>query len=456
MTNSRFFRDFFEDKEFFQRFIKIMLPIAGQNLIMVGISMADTLMVGRLGDVQLSGVALANQLGFVLQLILFGTTSGGNVLIAQFWGKGDVQSIHKVMTIIYRILAVASVVITMLAVFFSRQVLSIFTTVPEVIESGAAFLRIVGLGYIIHCFGASSMMVLRSVGTVNISLVVYLVSLGTNVFCNWVFIFGNLGAPALGVVGAAIATVTSRVAELVIVLTFLIRREKLIRYRLKMFFMKNLGILGNFVKNSGPVVLNEFLWGLGSTTVAVIVGRMGTEFTAANSIASVLVQLVSIGIFGAGNASAVIIGNTVGSGRYQLAKDRAMKLIVISLCLGVFAMMLTLVLKGPILSLYSISETAKTYANYMMTIFAVLVNFMSFGMVALIGVLRGGGDTRFVALVDVLGIWLIAIPLGFLSGHVWGWSVPAVYIMLKCDELVKTAVTLPRLLKGKWIKDLTI
>ena len=455
MTKSRFFREFFEDREFFQRFFRIMLPIAGQNLIMVGISMADTLMVGRLGDVQLSGVALANQLGFILQLILFGTTSGGNVLIAQFWGKGDVQSIHKVMTMIYRILAVASVAVTVLALFFSRQVLSVFTTVPEVIESGAAYLRIVGLGYIIHCFGGSSMMVLRSVGTVNISLVVYLVSLVANVFLNWVFIFGNLGAPVMGVEGAALATVLARVAELCIVLTFLIKREKLIRYRLRMFFGRKLGILRNFVQNSGPVVLNEFLWGLGSSTVAVIVGRIGTEFTAANSIASVLIQLVSIGIFGAGNASAVIIGNTVGSGKYQLAKERAMKLVVISICLGLFAMMLTLVLKGPILSLYSISEISKTYANQMLTIFSFLVMFMSFGMVALIGVLRGGGDTRFVALVDVLGIWLVAIPLGFLSGHVWGWSVPAVYIMLKCDELVKTIVTLPRLLKGKWIRDLT-
>ena len=456
MTRPRFLNDFFEDKEFFQRFIRILLPIAGQNLIMVGISMADTLMVGRLGDVQLSSVALANQLGFILQLILFGTTSGGNVLIAQFWGKGDVQSIHKVMTIMYRILAVASLCITALAIFFSRQVLSVFTTSADVIESGAAFLRIVGLGYMLHCFGACSMMILRAVGTVKISLVVYLVALCTNVFFNWVFIFGNLGAPALGVRGAAIATVASRVAEFAIVLTFLARREKLIRYRFKMFFGRKLGILRNFVQNSGPVVVNEFLWGMGASTLAVIIGRMGTEFTAANSICSVLIQFVSIGIFGAGNASAVIIGNTVGSGRYQLAKARAMKLIIISFCLGIVAMMLMLILKRPLLSLYSISDISKSYANQMMTIHAFLTLFQAFGMVALVGVLRGGGDTRFVAVVDGLSIWVIAIPLGFLSGHVWGWPVPAVYLMLKCDELLKTIVTLPRLLRGKWVRDLTI
>ena len=433
-----------------------MLPLAGQNLIMVGISMADTLMVGRLGDVQLSAAALANQFGFILQLLLFGTASGGNVLIAQFWGKGDVQSIHKVMTIMYRILAMAALVFTILATGLSRQILSIFTTSGDVIEEGAAFLRIVGLGYMLNCLGASSLMALRSVGTVKISLYVYLVSLCTNVFFNWVLIFGNIGAPALGVRGAAIATVISRVVEFSIIMIFLIKRENLIRYRLRMFFARKLGVLRNFTQNSVPVIINEFLWGMGNSAIAVIIGRMGTEFTAANSISFVLVQLVTVAIFGAGNASAVIIGNTVGAGEYQLAKARSKRLIVVSLCLGVFAMLLTLALKGPMLSLYSISDTAKIYANQMMTINAFLVLLISLAVVSLLGVLRGGGDTRFVALIDVLSLWLVAIPLGFLSGHVWRWPVPAVFIILKCDELVKVLVTLPRLLRGKWVRDLTI
>lgn len=452
----RAFKNFFNDREMFLQFIRITLPIAGQNLIMVGISLADTMMVGRLGDVQLSAVALANQIGFVLQLLLFGLASGGNVLIAQFWGKGDVRSIHKVMTVMYRILAVATVMFTIVALFFSRSVMSIFTTSPDVIETGASYLRIVGLGYIINCIGAASLMVLRSVGTVKISLAVYIVSLFTNIFFNWVFIFGNLGMPALGVRGAAIATVIARVAEFTIILVFLARYEKLIQYRVKMFFERKLGILRNFVQNALPVVINEFLWGMGASVIAVIIGRMGTEFTAANSICSVLMQFVSVGMFGAGNASAVIIGNTVGSGRYQLAKTRANLLIFLSFVLGLFAMAIMLILKGPILLLYNISDVAKGYANQMMTVHAFISLFQSFTIVALIGVLRGGGDGRFVAYVDVLTIWLVAIPLGFLSGHVWGWAVPAVYAMIKCDELLKPILTLPRLLRGKWVKDVTI
>lgn len=456
VMNQGFFRDFFKDRAFFLQFIRILLPMAGQNLIMVAISMADTMMVGRLGDVQLSAVALANQLGFIQQLLVFGLSSGSNVLIAQFWGKRDVQSIHKVMTVTYRILAVATLVFTAAGLLFSRQFMSIYTTSPEVIETGAGFLRIVCLGYIIHCFGAYSLMVLRSTGTVKISLAVYLASFITNVFFNWVLIFGKLGAPALGVVGAAIATVAARVVEISIVLIFLARYEKLIRYRIRLFFAKKLGILRSFIRNALPVVINEFLWGMGASTIAVIVGRMGTEFTAANSICGVLIQLVSIAIFGAGNASAVIIGNTVGSGRYELAKTRALKLVFLSIGLGLVAMTLMLILKKPMITLYNISDTAKTYANQMMTVYAFLAIFQSFSMVSLVGVLRGGGDTRFVAFVDVLTIWVIAIPLGFLSGHVWHWAVPAVYAMLKCDDIVKTLVTLPRVLSGKWVRDITM
>ena len=456
VMDQRFFKDFFKDKAFFLQFVRILLPMAGANLIMVGISMADTMMVGRLGDVQLSSVALANQLGFIQQLLVFGLSSGSNVLIAQYWGKRDVESIYKVMTVTYRILAVATLIFTAIGLVFSRQFLSIFTTSPAVIETGASFLRIVCLGYIIHCFGAYTLMVLRSTGMVKISLFVNLAAFFTNIFCNWVFIFGNLGVPAMGVEGAAIATVISRVVEITIVLIFMTRFEKHIRYRVKLFFAKKLGILRTFIRNALPVVINEFLWGMGSSTIAVIVGRMGTEFTAANSICGVLIQLVSIAIFGAGNASAVIIGNTVGSGRYELAKTRALKLIFLSFCLGLVSMTLMLSLKKPMLSFYNISDIAKIYANQMMTVYAFLAIFQSFSMVSLVGVLRGGGDTRFVALVDVLTIWVIAIPLGFLSGHVWHWAVPAVYAMLKCDDIVKTLVTLPRVLGGKWVKDITL
>jgi putative MATE family efflux protein len=449
------FRHFFKDKAFFRMFIRLLLPIAGQNLINVGISMADTIMVGRLGDVQLSSVALANQLGFIMQLFLFGLAGGSNILIAQYWGKRDVPSIHKVMTVMYRILAGAVLFFMALAVGFPREVMSIYSNIPEVIETGAGFLRIVGLGYILHAFGSSTLMVLRSVGVVKISLAVYLSSLFSNIFLNWVFIFGNLGAPAMGVEGAALATVLSRVLEITIILVFLSRYERQIRYRPVMLLAKGLGILRSFIRISLPVLINELFWSLGTSVIAIIVGRMGTEFTAAHSVCSVLAHLVSIAIFGAGNASAVIIGNTVGAGKYRLAKIRAFRLLILSVCLGVVAMGMTLVIKKPMLLLYNISDIAKIYAEQMMTAFAFVALFQSFSMVALVGILRGGGDSRFVAIVDVLSIWLVAIPLGFLSGHVWHLAVPAVYAMLKCDELVKTAVTLPRLLGGKWINDVT-
>jgi len=451
-----FFEHFFKDRAFFHQFTAILVPIALQNLIMVGVSMADTMMVGSLGDVRLSSVALANQFGFILHLFLFGLVGGSNVMIAQFWGKGDTESIQRVMTVMYRFVAAASLIFSLLAFFFSGQVMAVFSVNPDVIASGAGYLRILGLGFILQSFAAATLMTLRSVSKVGVSMIVYLCSLLTNVFFNWVFIFGNLGAPALGVRGAAIATVLSRVTEIILVLVYMSRFEKLIRYKLRMLFAGKLGIMKSFVKNAMPVMFNELLWGLGASTIAVIIGRLGTEFTAAHSVTSVLSQFVSVAIFGSGSASAVIIGNTVGSGDYLLARQRASKLIYISLLLGFIAMGLTLLLRTPLLTFYNISAISKAYARQFMTAYAFIALFQSFNMIALVGVLRGGGDGRFVMFVDVLSIWFIAIPLGYLSGHVWGWPAVAVFAMIRSDEVIKSVFTLPRLLKGKWVKDVTL
>ncbi len=449
------FRGFFEDKEFFRQFRLIALPVAGQNFINFATSMADTLMVGQLGEVQLAAVNQANQLGFIMSLLIFGLGSGSNVMIAQYWGKGDVESIRRVMTLMYRILAGVVAVFTALALFFPYQVVSIFSNSPEVIANGTEFLRIVGLGYLFNCFATATIIILRSVGTVRISLVVYLSSLTINVFLNWVLIFGNLGFPAMGVRGGAIATVLARVSELIIVLIFMFRYEKNIGYRLKMFVEKQNGLLKDYLHHASPVIINELLWGMGMAAVTAIIGWMGTEFNAAYTVCSVLAQLLSVAFNGAGSATAVIIGNTVGAGQHQLARQRANKLLFIGILLGMGTTIVVLLLRGPILCLYNMSAQTMTYAYQIMGVVAAMSTFQAISMVAIVGILRGGGDSRYAAIADVVPLWLVAIPLGYLAGHVWGWAVPAVYAALRCDVVLKASITLPRLLKGGWVKDVT-
>lgn len=448
-------RGFFDDQDFFRQFRLIALPIAGQNFINFATSMADTIMIGQLGEVQLAAVNQANQLGFILSLLVFGLGSGSNVMIAQYWGKKDVASIRRVMTLMYQILIGVVAVFTALALLLPYQVVSLFSNSPEVIENGAAFLRIVGLGYLFNCFATATIIVLRSVGTVRISLAVYLSSLAINVFLNWVLIFGNLGFPALGVRGGAIATVLARMSEFVIVLIFMLRMEKSIGYRLKMLLVQKSGLLGDYLRHASPVVLNELLWGVGIAVITAIIGWMGTEFNAAFTVCSVLAQLLSVAFNGAGSAAAVIVGNTIGEGRHQLARQRAHKLLLISAVLGLGTSVLVLLLRGPILGIYNLSPLAMSYSHQIMGVVAVLSVFSAIAMVAIVGILRGGGDTRYAAIADVIPLWLVAIPLGYLAGHVWGWPVPAVYFILRSDVVIKAFLTLPRLLKGAWVKDVT-
>ena len=448
-------RAFWQDKEFFRTFLFITLPITGQNILQFAVSIADAVMVGRLGDVQLSAVQQANQVGFLLLMMIFGLTGGANVMIAQFWGKGDTQSIHKIMTLTYRILLVIVLGFSIAAIGFSEQIMRLLG-VAEIVPDGAAFLRIVGWSYLLFGFSICTLTLLRSVSSVRIALVTSTVTLIISVTGNWIFIFGNLGMPALGVRGAALTTVIARGVELIVVVVYMLRFERKLRYPFRAFFSRRIGYFREFVRSALPVFLNEVGWGSGFITLTVIIGHMGTEFIAANSVNTILGNLMNAAIFGAGSASAVIIGNTVGAGKYDLARSRARKIMLLSLCMGIVAMVMILALRTPFLLLFgNLSDAALYYARHIITVNAFIMFSQSISLVAVIGVLRGGGDGKFAAAADLASMWLVALPLGFLAGHVWGLPIAVVYALLKIDEPIKAIVCLPRLLRGNWVNDVT-
>ena len=446
---------FADNKDFLKKLFAIALPIAMQNLISFGVNMADTVMVGQLGEEYLSGVALANQFGNVFMILVFGIASGTNIMVAQLWSKRDMHSIHSVITIMYRVLAGATIVFAYLAVFQPELVMSVFIKDALVIEQGARYFRFVGLSYIPAGFASATMIMLRAVGSVKISLLVSISTLITNVCLNWMLIFGKLGAPALGVEGAAIATLSARIIEAVIILLYYIKFEKKLGYHIKRLFAKGLGIGRLYAQTAMPVMLNEVLWATGAALIGVCIGRMGTAYTAAYSVCQVLGQLVTVFIFGVANASAVIVGNAVGAGSYEKARDYAKILVVVSFVLGVVASAVVLLLKNPMISFYNISPEAKLYTGQMIIVHSAIVFGQSFAAISLMGILRGGGDTRFVLLMDVLFMWIISIPIGFLSGHVLNWPVMAVYAVIKSDEWLKSIFSLRRIAAGKWINDIT-
>jgi putative MATE family efflux protein len=446
---------FTTEKAFFRKLLLIAVPIALQNLIMFGVSMADTVMIGMLGETQLSAVALANQLGFIYSLFTFGVAGGANVLIAQYWGRGDTESIRKVMAIIYRILLVGGLIFTGLALFCSEQVMGIFSTDPEVISQGALFLRTVGPSYLPMGISSVTIIMLRSVRAVKISLVVYIISLITNCVLNWALIFGNLGMPRLEVEGAAIATFASRVVEIAVVLFYILKVDKRINFKIRHLFIRKPGILQSLARNAGPVMLNELFWGSGAATLNIIIGRMGTDFTAANSICSVLSQLVTITIFGAASSASTIVGNAIGEGDYERAKRYGNILLLTSVVLGLGSSAIAQLMKYPMMSLYNVSDTVVELTRQIINVYSFVVIVMSVSAMAIVGVLRGGGDTRFALFLDVTFMWVVCIPFGFFAAFKLGLSAPVVYLIIKCDEFFKAGIAIYRILSGKWINDIT-
>ncbi len=443
------------DKRFYRLLFSIALPIAVQNLITFMVSMVDTLMVGALGEIQLSAVSIANNLFFVLTILMFGLAGGSNIMISQYWGKGNVKTIHKILAIMYRVCLLITGIFIFIALFLPKYFMGIFTTDKAVIDFGASYLRIVCIGYLFYSITNCTIMMLRSVKTVSISIIVYTASLVVNSILNWIFIFGNLGAPELGIRGAAIATVCARITEFSIVLVFMFIYERKIGLKIEHLLKLDKEILKDYVGLCTPVLCNELLWAIGASMISVIVGRMGTEVVAANSINGVAHQFVTVFIFGMSNATAVIIGNTIGEGKKEKAKEYAYSIGIFSVVMGCISGLMILLIKPFVVNFYNVSYSTKLIAMEIMTVTSGIIVFQSLASNFMMGVLRGGGDAKFVLINDLIFMWLVSIHGGFFVAFVLELPVALVFLVIKCDEILKSLTSVYRVISGKWINDVT-
>jgi len=435
----------------------IALPIAAQNMITFMVGMADTVMLGMLGEVALSAASLAGQFFFILMIGGFGVASASTVFASQYWGKGDAASIKKIITIMLRIVIALSAIFTLAALFFPERVMRLFSPDPAVIAAGAEYLRVVCFGYMLFSVANTLLIILRAVHTVKISILVYTASLAVNVFFNWVLIFGKLGFPEMGVRGAALATVFARITEFSVVLIYFAFFEKKIHYGFSDLFGSVKGYVGAFVKTGSPVVINELIWAVGTSVLAMIIGNISTDFVAANSIANVVWQFVSVFIMGLGNATAVVIGNAVGSGeRPKYVKQKANTITLIALGFGLLSAGLILLVRPYAIGFYQVSQSTKDLAYELLSSYAVIVVFQALTMQYIVGILRGGGDTKFAMFADTAFLWLFSVPLGYYVGLHLGWAPPAVYLVLKSDEFLKVIVCTWRIQRTHWIKDVTV
>lgn len=444
-----------QDKNFYKQILKIALPIALQNMLTFAVSMMDTIMVGSLGETAISASSLANQLTFMLSVIMFGVSGGANVLISQYWGKKDTGAIHKVLAIMYRVTLALVVVFSAVALFMPESFLKIFTTDQQVIAQGVGYLKIVMWSFFFYAVTNATLGMLRSVRAVKIAIVVYTVSLLVNTFFNWIFIFGKLGAPAMGVRGAALGTVIARIVEFVIVAVYMFKVDDKIKLTLKSLLPTDKMMVKDYAVNSLPVVCNEMLWGIGASIVSIVVARMGTEVVAANSICNVAMQLVSVMIFGISASAQVIVGNTIGAQDYEKLHQVRVTLQIFGIAIGVVAAVMMLAMRPIMAVLYNVSDLTKVYTGQLMTVTAFLMLFRGAENVNMMGILRGGGDARFVLFADLIFMWTLAIPLGFFAAFKLHWPVAAVFIVLKIDEILKTFLSFWRLRNNNWVRNVT-
>ncbi len=446
----------FQDKRFYISLFALALPIALQDLIKFGTNMLDNVMVGALSEVEISAVSIANQPYFIFALLVFGLTSGGTVLAAQYHGKGDIAVVRKVVNITFAYSLAAAAVFTVFVLLFPEFVMSIFTPEPAVIRAGAEYLRILGFAYHLYAATTVCIMMLRSVQITTPTLLVNILSFFVNAFLNWVLIFGNLGAPMMGVRGAALATLAARALEAVLCIAYLRFADNPLRFRFSGLTRLSRTLQRDFFRYSMPVTVNELVWALGTSGLSVVLGRLGTDAMASASITSSVASLMSVMLFGTSGAAGILIGRAVGSGDFERAKRNANSSLFVSVVLGVIMCAAALLLRDFIIGLYNITPETTAIVRSFLTLLAFLLLFESVGLNVITGILRGAGDTKFAMYIDVLTLWLLALPLGALMAFVFEAPLFIVYCALRCDVFVRCVACLFRVRGTKWIRNVTL
>jgi len=440
--------------DFYKKLFSIALPITLQQLVVSSLNLVDVFMISSLSQEAIAGVGAANKVFFLLNLFLFGMSSGSSILTAQFWGAKDIKSIKKVYGLSLTFAMSGALVFSLLAVVVPQQVMRVFTPDMEVIKEGASYLRIVGINYIFTAISFVTYFVLRSTNYVKLPLVVTIISIGLNTFLNWVLIFGNLGFQPMGVQGAAIATTIARIFECGLVITLVnVYRLPPSGYPSRIFrYSKEM--TKKFIQIAMPVVANEILWSTGVTMYSVVFGRMGTDAMAAITVSQTIEQLSFVFLSGVGNACAIMLGNSLGSGKSELIYEEAKQFIRISFILGAVIGLILMFTAPFIASIYNVPESVHYQIVGTLTVYGLFLMFKAVNVVIIVGILRSGGDTTFCAIMDASGVWLVGVPLAFITGLYLHWDLSFVYGATLLEEVFKIVFGIRRTMSKKWVNNL--
>ncbi|NWG05884.1 MAG: MATE family efflux transporter [Chloroflexi bacterium] len=445
---------FLKDKIFFRAMLALAVPVAFQQLITAGLNMIDVLMVSQLGDASVAALGLANQIFFLLILFLFGTTSGMAIFTAQFWGKGDVENIRKVLGICLALAVSVAALFSLAATLFPERLMSFYTEDPEVIRLGSEYLRIVGVSYVLMAISVSYISVLRSITQVTMAMIVAISALALKTALGYILIFGHFGFPALGVRGAAIGTAVGWAFECVLLLTLVHARKTPLAANPLTFFRFDRAFLFNVLKTSIPAAINEVIWSFGITTYNAVYARIGTDAIAAIQINATIEELVFVLFIGLGNACSVMVGNKIGEKEKETAFEYSRRFTILAVTLSLIGGVLVISARDLVVGLAPLSPSAAFNLRNIMLVYALSVWLRVFNFMLFIGALRAGGDTRYAMFTELFSIWAIGVPAALIGGFVLHLPVYYVYALVLLEEAAKAVIIFRRYISRKWINDL--
>ena len=453
------------EKGFYRGLVTLALPMMLQNLISSSLGMVDTVMVGTLGQNELAGLSLANTPFMVAMLFVFGLQSGGAVLISQYWGKRDMKTINRVMGLCWYFAVGISAVIATVIFCFPRMVMGLTTNNPELLEIAVRYGRLVAYSYVLNAFTGVYIGTLRACEQPKVGAWITSIGMISNVIFNYIFIFGKLGVPAMGVEGAAIGTLAARAVELLCAVGHMafFRKNRLVTLMPRYLLRPGTVLLGDFVRYAAPVMLNETLWSLGFSLYTVIYGHMAesADVVAAFSVSGNIERIISVATFALANAAAVAVGKEIGSGASQEeAYDLGRVLVFLSCAVGFLSgvlMLLCLVafIDPHVFNLFNLTAGAQRAARIMLIVMSCVLTLRSFNMTLVVGVLRGGGDVRFGLLIDVGVMYCVSVPLTALVALVLKADILWVYLTVVSEEIIKFIIGQFRFRSKKWIRNVT-
>ncbi len=444
-----------KEKEFYKQFFKICIVLVMQNVLTLSVNLADNIMLGSYSEAALSGATAVNQIQFVYQQLIMGVGDALVIFGSQYWGKGETKEIKKIAAIAMACGSIIILIFFISASLIPETLMHIFTNDTLIIEQGLQYLAIIRFTYVLLGIVLILLAVLRTVEMVKIAVALSVSTLIINCSINWVLIAGRYGFPELGIQGAAIGTCTARVVELLILVVYIWKKDKILKLNIRDFFVFDMSFAKKYLKLLGPVLFGAALWGINTAAQTAILGHMSSNAIAANSASANLFLLIKTAAVGAASTTTIIIGKTIGEGRSDKLQEYAKTFQIMFVMIGVVGSIVLFTLIQPVLSLYSLSAESRYLAEIFLKINCVVFFFMSYQMPTNIGIIRGAGNTKYMMYLDVICIYMIVMPLSFFMAFVVGASPIIVVMCLNLDQFIKIFPGFIKVNHGNWIRNLT-